>query len=327
MVVDVIIPVYRPEREKLTKLIDWLNKQTVKPSHVFFMQTLVEEKEDEEVLQMLQKAENVEIVPIEKKDFDHGGTRNKGAALSKADYMLFMTQDAVPIDAYLIENLVRAMEEEEAATAYGRQLPDDTVGVIEHYTREFNYPAKSYVKSKKDLETMGIKTYFCSNVCAMYRKDVYEKMGGFVLHTIFNEDMIMASKVIQAGYKIAYVAEAMVIHAHKYTYRQQFTRNFDLAVSQRQYHEIFDAVKSESEGMRLVKNTMKYLFRHGKWYLVPDLIFQSGFKFLGYRFGKKYDKLPLWLVKKFSMNPSYWRDKERKNKLRLLWRHIMVKNI
>ena len=182
--------------------------------------------------------------------------------------------------------------------------------MIEHYTREFNYPAKSYVKSKKDLETMGIKTYFCSNVCAMYRKDVYEKMGGFVLHTIFNEDMIMASKVIQAGYKIAYVAEAMVIHAHKYTYRQQFTRNFDLAVSQRQYHEIFDAVKSESEGMRLVKNTMKYLFRHGKWYLVPDLIFQSGFKFLGYRFGKKYDKLPLWLVKKFSMNPSYWRDKE-----------------
>ena len=306
MVVDVIIPVYRPEREKLTKLIDWLNKQTVKPSRVFFMQTLVEKNEDEEVLQMLQKAENVEIVPIEKKDFDHGGTRNKGAALSKADYMLFMTQDAVPVDAYLIENLVQAMEEEEAATAYGRQLPDDTVGVIEHYTREFNYPAKSYVKSKRDLETMGIKTYFCSNVCAMYRKDVYEKMGGFVLH----EDMIMASKVIQAGYKIAYVAEAMVIHAHKYTYRQQFTRNFDLAVSQRQYHEIFDGVKSESEGMRLVKNTMKYLFRHGKWYLVPDLIFQSGFKFLGYRFGKKYDKLPLWLVKKFSMNPSYWRDKE-----------------
>ena len=66
MVVDVIIPVYRPEREKLTKLIDWLNKQTVKPSHVFFMQTLVEEKEDEEVLQMLQKAENVEIGPMEK---------------------------------------------------------------------------------------------------------------------------------------------------------------------------------------------------------------------------------------------------------------------
>ena len=304
-----MIPVYRPEREKLTKLIDWLNKQTVKPSHVFFMQTLVEEKEDEEVLQMLQKAENVEIVPIEKKDFDHGGTRNKGAALSKADYMLFMTQDAVPVDAYLIENLVQAMEEEEAATAYGRQLPDDTVGVIEHYTREFNYPAKSYVKSQKDLETMGIKTYFCSNVCAMYRKDVYEKMGGFVLHTIFNEDMIMASKVIQAGYKIAYVAEAMVIHAHKYTYRQQFTRNFDLAVSQADHPEIFEGIRSESEGIRLVKTTAVYLLKKGKVWLIPDLILKSGFKYLGYWMGKRYRKLPDSVIMRCTMNPGYWKER------------------
>ena len=76
----------------------------------------------------------------------------KGAALSRADYMLFMTQDAVPVDAYLIENLVRAMEEEEAATAYGRQLPDDTVGVIEHYTREFNYAsAEKFSALSKDF--------------------------------------------------------------------------------------------------------------------------------------------------------------------------------
>ena len=306
MVVDVIIPVYRPEREKLTKLIDWLNKQTVKPSHVFFMQTLVEEKEDEEVLQMLQKAENVEIVPIEKKDFDHGGTRNKGAALSKADYMLFMTQDAVPVDAYLIENLVQAMEEEEAATAYGRQLPDDTVGVIEHYTREFNYPAKSYVKSQKDLETMGIKTYFCSNVCAMYRKDVYEKMGGFVLHTIFNEDMIFAGKLIQEGYAIAYVAEARVVHSHNYTNRQQLHRNFDLAVSQADHPEVFDGIRSEGEGIRLVKKTAGWLCRQGKPWLVIQLVWQSGWKYLGYLLGKKYRKLPRWVIDRCTMNPKYW---------------------
>ena len=95
-----VTSVFLKTEDDYTDLFDWLNKQTVKPSHVFFMQTLVEEKEDEEVLQMLQKAENVEIVPIEKKDFDHGGTRNKGAALSRADYMLFMTQDAVPADPF-----------------------------------------------------------------------------------------------------------------------------------------------------------------------------------------------------------------------------------
>lgn len=305
--VDVIIPVYRPEEDKLKELIRKLNAQTVRPAHVFFMQTLVGGPEDNHVRAMLEEADHAVITEVEKKDFDHGGTRNRGAALSKADYMLFMTQDAVPVDEHLIEHMTAAMDSGKVATAYGRQLPDDTVGVIEHYTRQFNYPAESIVKSKEDLPVLGIKTYFCSNVCAMYRKTVYEEMGGFVLHTIFNEDMIMAAGVIQAGYEIAYVAEAAVVHAHKYTYRQQFTRNFDLAVSQRQYQEIFDGVKSESEGIRLVKDTMKYLFSHGKWYLVPDLILQSGFKFLGYRFGKKYDRLPRWLVKKFSMNKAYWR--------------------
>lgn len=308
--VDVIIPVYRPEEDKLTELIEKLNAQTVKPAHIYFMQTLVGGPEDERVKRMLEKADHAVITPVEKKDFDHGGTRNRGAALSGAEFMLFMTQDAVPVDERLIEHMVHAMASEQVATAYGRQLPDEKVGVIERYTREFNYPSVSRLKSKADLPELGIKTYFCSNVCAMYRKKIYDEMGGFVLHTIFNEDMIMAAGVIRAGYEIAYVAEAAVVHAHKYTYRQQFTRNFDLAVSQRQYREIFDEVKSESEGMRLVKDTMKYLFHHGKWYLVPDLIFQSGFKFLGYRFGKKYDKLPLWLVRKFSMNKSYWRDAE-----------------
>lgn len=306
--VDVIIPVYRPEEDKLEELIRKLNDQTVKPAHIFFMQTLVNGEEDARVREMLLCAENAVITPVEKKDFDHGGTRNQGAALSAAEYMLFMTQDAVPVDERLIEHMLHAMEDKQVATAYGRQLPDDKVGVIEHYTRQFNYPAEGMTKSKEDLPRLGIKTYFCSNVCAMYRKSVYDEMGGFVLHTIFNEDMIMAAGVIQAGYKIAYAAEAKVVHAHKYTYRQQFTRNFDLAVSQRQYREIFDGIKSESEGMRLVKDTMKYLFSHGKWYLVPDLILQSGFKFMGYRFGKRYDRLPRWLVRKFSMNKAYWSD-------------------
>ena len=306
--VDVIIPIYRPD-EKLEKLISKLNEQTVKPRHVFFMQTLTGTKEDQ-VRNLLEKAEGAVITTLDKKDFDHGGTRNQGAAMSEAEFMLFMTQDAIPTDSCLIEHLLRAMEEDNTATAYGRQLPNEQVGVIEHFTRQFNYPDVSSKKSKQDLEFLGIKTYFCSNVCAMYRRSVYEELGGFVKHTIFNEDMIMAAHVIQSGYDIAYVAEAQVVHAHKYTYRQQFTRNFDLAVSQCQYREIFEGVKSESEGIRLVKQTASYLIKQGKWYLIPDLIMQSGFKFLGYRLGKRYERLPIGLVRKFSMNQSYWRNEK-----------------
>ncbi|MGN1206207.1 MAG: glycosyltransferase family 2 protein [Eubacterium sp.] len=312
-VVDIIIPVYRPD-EKLEKLIEKLNQQTVEPKHIFFMQTIVEdEAEDTRVKKLLQKTDKGCIVPIGKLEFDHGGTRNRGAQMSQEPYMLFMTQDAVPEDEFLIETLIRSIEQKDTiAAAYGRQLPDDKVGVIETYTRQFNYPKESIIKGKEDLPRLGIKTYFCSNVCAMYRRDIYIKMGGFVTKTIFNEDMIMAANMVQAGYDIAYAADAKVVHAHKYTYWQQLTRNFDMAVSQRQYREIFEGVKSESEGIRLVKQTASYLLRQGKWYLIPDLIMQSGFKFMGYKLGLRYEKLPMWFIRKVTMNPRFWKEKEEK---------------
>ncbi|MCU6429181.1 glycosyltransferase family 2 protein, partial [Enterobacter sichuanensis] len=123
------------------------------------------------------------------------------------------------------------------------------------YTRSFNYGDKSVVKSKEDLPVLGIKTFFCSNVCAAYRRELYAALGGFEKHTIFNEDMIMAGKMIKSGREIAYVAEAMVYHSHNYGNMMQFKRNFDLAVSQADHPQIFSMASSESEGMRMVKQT------------------------------------------------------------------------
>ena len=102
---------------------------------------------------------------------------------------------------------------------------------------------------------MGIKTYFCSNVCAMYRRDVFRELGGFEKHTIFNEDMIFAARAVKAGWRIAYAADARVYHSHDYTAKEQFHRNFDNGVSQAQHPEIFAGVSSESEGVKLVKKT------------------------------------------------------------------------
>lgn len=304
--VDVIIPVYKPD-ESFDTIIERLQKQTIKPHQIILLNTRTDnDKDAEKLAAKYRRIENLRIIHIEKAEFDHGGTRNYGATLSNAEFMLFMTHDAIPHNKQLIERLLEPMQKETVAAAYARQLPRKGADIIEAYTRSFNYPEESSVKSKDDLERLGIKTYFCSNVCAMYRKSVYEKLGGFVKKTIFNEDMIMASKIIQAGYSIAYAAKAKVIHSHHYTWKQQFSRNFDLAVSQKQYKEVFDGIKSESEGIRLVKKTAGYLKRNHKAYLIPSLIMESGFKYLGYQFGYHYDKLPKKLVKKWSMNKGYW---------------------
>ena len=181
---------------------------------------------------------------------------------------------------------------------------------MERFTRSFNYPEESRIKRKADLETLGIKTYFCSNVCAMYERETYLEMGGFVKKTIFNEDMIFAGSLIQAGGAVAYAAEAKVIHSHNYSALQQFHRNFDLAVSQADHPEIVSGVRSEGEGIRLVKKTASWLCRQGKPWLVFSLVWNSGWKYLGYLLGKRYRNLPRWMIRQCTSQKSYWEEKK-----------------
>lgn len=299
--VDIIIPTYRPD-ETVVYLIKKLLKQTypIHEIHIIDTETGIFPKE------LKNLSDKIRISKIKPEQFDHGGTRHEGAMQSHTDIIVYMTQDAMPVNEYLIEELVKAFDNEKIAAAYARQLPNSKCNVIERYTRAFNYPEQSRIKSMEDLETLGIKTYFCSDVCAAYRKSVYESLGGFEEKTIFNEDMIMAAKIIQSGGLVKYVAEAKVIHSHNYNCKQQFQRNFDLAVSQVEHPEVFQNIKSESEGMRLVKNTMIYLIKIKKPWLIIKLISQSGFKYLGYCLGRKYSQLPMWLIKKCTMNQRYW---------------------
>lgn len=304
VIVDAIIPVYRPGDE-FYKLLDGLSAQSYGLNKIILMNTgdapWQKEVEDKYPL--------CEVHLLKKEEFDHGGTRHQATTYSNADYLLFLTQDALPADNRLVENLVNAFSwDKEIKAAYGRQLPNAACREIEKYTRSFNYPAESRVKSKADLDNLGIKTFFCSNVCAMYEKETYDKLGGFIRRTIFNEDMIYAGGLIQKDYKIAYVAEAKVIHSHNYNAVEQFHRNFDLAVSQTDNPQIFSGIRSEKEGVRLVINTAKHLLKVKKPWLLFPLVTTSAGKILGYKFGQNYRRLSADFILKCTMNPSYWRN-------------------
>lgn len=305
--IDVIIPTYKPEKGFM-ELIEKLQEQTIKLNKIILMNT--EEKYIENFLKetdILGKYDNIEIHHVSETEFDHGKTRDMGVQFSKAPYFLCMTQDAVPANENLIEELLKVLMKENVASVYGKQLARANSHILEDFTRKFNYPDESRIKSQKDLNELGIKTYFCSNVCAAYKREVYDKLGGFIKKTIFNEDMIYAAAVIKAGYEIGYVAEAQVIHSHYYTGKQQFHRNFDLGVSQAEHPEVFKEVPSEKEGSKLVSETIKFLFEKKKFNLLIPFMYQCGCKYIGYRMGKAYRKLPMSVIQKCTMNTNYWK--------------------
>lgn len=300
--VDVIIPSYKPDH-KFEQLIQQLKNQSYPVKNIYIINT--EEKYFNYSAIFDDATIQVEHIKVE--EFDHGATRDMGVRKSDADIILFMTQDAVPENEFVIENLVKCFQLQEIGAAYARQLPEVDCSEIEQFTRSFNYPDKDCVKSQADLNRLGIKTYFCSNVCAAYQRELYLSLGGFIRHTIFNEDMIFASKIIKSGKKIAYCAEARVIHSHNYTNMQQLRRNFDLGVSQKDNSEVFADIRSEGEGMKLVVKTIKHCLKIKKPWLIFEVIVKSGFKYIGYQCGLHYQALPRWIIGRLTMNKSYWK--------------------
>lgn len=309
LTVDAVIPVYHPGKE-FGLLLDRLSRQSYSLNKVILMNTADAPWREE----VENKFPFCKVYLVSKEEFDHGGTRHLATTFSDADYLLFLTQDALPKDEKLVEELLKSFSvDPKVKAAYARQLPNPTCREIEKYTRSFNYPEKSRIKSKEDLESLGIKTFFCSNVCAMYEKATYDRQGGFIRHTIFNEDMIYAGGLIKSGYKIAYVAEAEVIHSHNYGALEQFHRNFDLAVSQADHPEVFGGIRSEKEGIRLVISTAKHLLKVKKPWLLFPLITTSAGKILGYKLGRNYRRLSDDFILKCTMNPSYWRNRNEEN--------------
>lgn len=313
--IDVIIPVYHPAKD-FSSLLKSLLKQSITPRHIFLLQTINKEEAPFDARALLESigektdTQNpiLSVHPIQKEEFDHGATRAYGVGLSEADFFLMMTQDAMPVDDTLLAELLKGFEKGHIGITYARQLPRKDSDILEVMARKHNYPAESMRKTRACEEQLGIQTYFCSDVCAMYDRTIYEELGGFSYPLIFNEDMIMAYRVIRAGYAVYYAAQAQVIHSHSYSCRQQFKRSFDLGVSQRQYSEIFDSISSEKEGAGFARKTVFTLMKKFHFWKAFYFCLQCGFRLAGFRLGKNYDRLPKSIILRCTMNRDFWKE-------------------
>ncbi len=302
MKVDAVIPAYKPGHD-LRELVEKLLDQTVRLGRIIIINTDREYFDEKEYLIV----PAVEVVHITRHEFDHAGTRDMGLRMSDADYVLFMTMDAIPKDNYLVEKLLSGFRRaDNIAVSYARQLPKKDCNRIEQITREFNYPAQSRVQTSDDIKELGIKAYFCSDVCAMYDTSIYRSLGGFKAPAIFNEDMVYAAGALDAGYAVSYCADALVYHSHNYTGRQYYRRNFDLGVSQADHPEIFERFNVKGTGMQLVRKSLAQICRSGTPADIIRLVYYSGMKYLGFRKGKNYRKLSLKSCLKHTSDKEYW---------------------
>ena len=254
MKISLIIPTLNAQDE-IGALLDNLLMQTRVPDQII----VIDSASDDATVEEVTARPVVELIKINRSEFNHGLTRDMALKRSVGDIVCFMTQDAVPANEFYVENLVAPLiSDNRIVASSGRQLPKADARRFEQLVRGFNYADESSVKTFDDVKRIGIKAYFATDVCSAYKRDLYLKLGGFCA-TDMSEDMYLAAKAINAGYKVAYAADAEVYHSHNLSPKQQYVRNFTIGRFLERNKDLLVCESEVGEGKRLASNVAKTL--------------------------------------------------------------------
>jgi rhamnosyltransferase len=296
--VSILIPTYNAE-SSLGTLLDVLSRQRLS----LFEIIVVDSSSSDNTLSIA-KSYGVKTYVIPKHEFDHGGTRSFMATLAKGDILVYLTQDALPLNDTSISKLVSTMlGDERIGAAFGRQVPHRNATPFARHLRAFNYPAQSYTRTIQDRERYGMKTFFCSNSFAAYRRKALESVDWFKAGLLMGEDMHTCARMLTQGYHIAYVSDAVVYHSHNYSLMEEFRRYFDLGVLFTKEPWILKEYgNAGSEGLRFVRSEFSFLIRNRFAHYIPVSLFRLAAKGMGYRLGHFYRYLPLRVIRWASMH-------------------------
>jgi len=171
----------------------------------------------------------------------------------------------------------------------------------------FNYPTHSSLRSFASRKQMGIKAAFFSNSFAAYRCSALETVGGFPREAIVSEDVTVAARMLMSNWKVAYQADATVVHSHHLTVLEEFSRYFDIGVHHSRESWILEAFgRAGNEGRAFVRSEFQYLLKETPS-LIPKAIVRTFGKALGYHLGLHERRLPGALKLMISAQPRFWR--------------------
>jgi len=279
MKTSVIIPTLNAGRS-IGQLLTMLLSQDFETPEII----IIDSSSDDDTVPVASKF-GAKTMVIPRQAFNHGKTRNIAALEAHGEIIVFMTQDALPADNALLQKLTAPLETSEIAATFGKHVPRSDAPPLEAFARYFNYPDRGFVKGINDVKKYGIKTFFFSNVCSSMKKESFLKVGMFPENVRANEDMLIAAKFILNRYKVAYVPEAMVIHSHNYSLFKLFRRYYNIGSSIKDNRSILQNIEAEEEGIRFVKEQIRYLVKQRKYFWLPRIFLESLSKYAGYRAG------------------------------------------
>jgi rhamnosyltransferase len=244
----------------------------------------------------------IRIEQIPAQVFHHARTRNFAAKLGKGRIVVNLSGDAIPASDQWLHRMLANFNDPGVAAVYGRQLPKPGSTLERSDTFDTVYGEQRIVKDPAHRCEMGYRFYHFSDVNSAIRRGVWETIPYPEDLKMF-EDLAIAKRMLDAGWKIVYEPEAPVFHSHHYGAAQLFKRYFDIGYTLKQLR-IWDAPGTRSSMLRdFGKILQKQITRvndgrarHG----VPATMGQSLAKSAGLLLGLSHRFVPLTVKRNLS---------------------------
>jgi len=197
--VSAVIRAYN-EGKHIGRLLEGFEQQTVKPDEII----LVDSGSTDDTAEIA-RAAGCRIVHIDKSEFSFGRALNRGCAAATGDVLLFASAHVYPLYNTHVEHLVGAFDRDGVAIAYGRQVGDERTKFSESRVMLKWFPNQNIWDQRHP---------FSNNANAAVLKSAWQESPYDEALTGL-EDLDFAKKALAAGHKIAYVADAPIVHVHE----------------------------------------------------------------------------------------------------------------
>lgn len=234
IIVSIIIPTYNGG-ELFKSVLDKVLSQQLKDNKLYEVICIDSQSSDGTYEFMLEKAVDnscLKVYQIDKKNFQHGRTRNLGAEYAQGKYIAFITQDAMPFDENWLQELINPFNlDEEIVGVYSKHLPYEDCDIFEkellnQFFISFGLDTTIYFiedQEKYDSdEAYRSKLCFYSDNASAMRKSIWNEIP--YPEVDFGEDQKWARLIIEKGYKKAYAPKSVIYHSHSYNFKQFYAR-------------------------------------------------------------------------------------------------------
>lgn len=169
----------------------------------------------------------VRLEQIPPEEFHHARTRNFAASLAAGEFLVCLSQDAIPASDDWLAAMISSFEEPSVGAVYGRHLPKTGCSLERQHTLDTIYGSERIVKEPSSREQLGYRYYHFSDANSAIRRKVWQ-VTRFPDELKFFEDVGIAKKILDGGWKIVYEPRASVYHSHHHTTLALFKRYFDI---------------------------------------------------------------------------------------------------